>query len=72
VNLDVGESTTAGMYKTADDVYAKLVGKLAEHEFAAMSRELRANILAFYKDPKSTLPVKFQQQIDQLKGSGAR
>src|SRR5262249_20398468 len=50
VNLDVGKPTAAGMYRTADQTYAKLVDELAKDNFAAMPRELRDDILNFYKN----------------------
>ncbi|HYM13430.1 MAG TPA: hypothetical protein VEU62_22010, partial [Bryobacterales bacterium] len=49
-NFDVGLPTRAGKYKGADEAYAKLVGKLADRQFAGISPELRENILVFYKD----------------------
>jgi hypothetical protein len=67
VNLDVGKPTPAGMYRMADDTYAKLVSELAEHQFAAIPPELRADILAFYKDAKVSMPPKLQQQLDQIR-----
>jgi len=75
-NFDSGEPTVAGKYKGADEAYAKLVGKLAEKQFAGMSPDLRQNILAYYKDPsipassteqeKAEL-TKLRGRLDQLK-----
>jgi hypothetical protein len=75
-NFDLGVPPQAGKYKGADEAYAKLVGKLAEKQFAGMSAELRQNILAYYKDPsipassteqeKAEL-AKLLGQLDQLK-----
>jgi hypothetical protein len=75
-NFDLGVPPEAGKYKGADEAYAKLVGKLAEKQFAGMSLELRQNILAYYKDPsippsstekgKAEL-TKLVGQLDQLK-----
>ena len=50
-NIDIGEPPQAGKYKGADEAYAKLVGKLAEKQFAGISPDLRQNILAYYQDP---------------------
>ena len=80
-NFDVGEPTRPDKYKGTDEAYAKLVGKLADHQFAGVSPELRRNILDFYKDakpltsPKSTDKeiaswTKLVSQIDQLKAAG--
>jgi len=49
-NFDVGALTRAGQYQGADEAYAKLVGKLADRQFAGMPPELRENIRLFYKD----------------------
>ena len=52
------EPTIAGKYKGTDEAYAKLVGKLADHQFAGMQPDLRQNILAYYKDLNPSLPAK--------------
>jgi hypothetical protein len=49
-NFDVGGPSIAGKYKGTDEAYAKLLGKLADRQFAGMPPELRLNILAYYKD----------------------
>src|SRR5579864_435706 len=66
-NLDSGELTVAGKYKGADEAYEKLVGKLAEQKFAAMSPELRQNVLAFYQDAKP--PVSAQSTKKEIAAS---
>jgi hypothetical protein len=55
VNFDAGDPTRLGKYKGADEAYAKLVGKLADRQFAGMQPDLRQNILAFYKDVNPSL-----------------
>jgi hypothetical protein len=75
LNLDVGKVTTAGMYKMADDTYAKLVKEISKHQFAAIPPELRENILAFYKNEDAPISTKrhrkdwakLQQQLATLK-----
>jgi hypothetical protein len=57
-NLDLGEPPRAGQYKGADEAYAKLVGKLADKQFAGVPADLRQNILAYYNDPKLSIPTK--------------
>jgi len=57
-NFDVGGATSAGKYKGTDEAYAKLVGKLADRQFAGMTPDLRQNILAFYKDVKPPISAK--------------
>lgn len=77
-NFDSGEPTLAGKYAGADEAYAKLVGKLAEKQFAGISPALRRNILTFYDGPYPShtgLPTekekaglaKLHEQLDLLK-----
>ena len=77
-NLDAGGATIAGKYKGTDEAYAKLLGKLADRQFAGMQPDLRQNILAYYKDlnpspaAKSTKKEKTEftklvNQLDRLK-----
>ena len=77
-NLDLGVITIAGKYKGADEAYAKLVDKLAEHQFSGISPDLRQNILTFYQDAKPPVSAQSNQkesagwaklhvQLDQLK-----
>jgi hypothetical protein len=77
-NIDLGEPTVAGKYKGADEAYAKLVGKLAEKQFATVKPDLRQNLLAYYNGPNQSLPAestdkeraelaKLHEQLDQLR-----
>jgi hypothetical protein len=76
LNLDVGKQTTAGMYKMADDTYAKLVKELGKHKFAGIPPEVRENILAFYKDQGAPISTRrhrkewasLRQQLEMLRG----
>jgi hypothetical protein len=61
-NLDVSVPNIAGKYKGTDEAYAKLVGKLADHQFAGMPPELRRNILAYYKDLNPPVFAKFTKK----------
>jgi hypothetical protein len=54
-NFDIGKPTVAGEYLGADLAYDKLLDKLAEHKFAAVSADLRSNILDYYKERKPPL-----------------
>ena len=47
-DFDTGKPTVAGEYALTDEAYAKLLDKLAGHNFAGMTPELRKNILVFY------------------------
>jgi hypothetical protein len=76
VNLDVGRPTTAGMYRIADNTYAKLVDELSKHGFAGVPRELRENILNFYKDTLTTTStknekdrLKLEHELEMLRGA---
>jgi hypothetical protein len=53
-NFDVGEATRAGKYKLTDLAYARLLHKLDGH-YADLPRDLRRDILAFYRD--LSLPI---------------
>jgi hypothetical protein len=72
--------TRLGKYKGTDEAYAKLVGKLADHEFASVRPDLRQNILAYYQDLNSSIPAKSTKkekakltklldQLDRLKAT---
>lgn len=74
-DFDTGRPVRAGEYKLADDTYAKLLEKLAKHDFENTSPELRRNLLAFYNDPNAPNATKrdkddwraTQRALDQLK-----
>ena len=48
---DIGV-TKAGEYSLTDETYANLLSKLADEKFTQVTPELKANIVAFYLDPK--------------------
>jgi hypothetical protein len=52
-DLDTGKPVSPGEYKLTDATYDKLLSKLAEKKFDAVTPELRANILDFYARMKS-------------------
>jgi hypothetical protein len=52
-NFDTGAVTPPGVYFMADDVYAKLIEKLAAQNFAGLTPELRAELLGYYADPNA-------------------
>ena len=82
-NFDAGVATIAGRYKGTDEAYAKLLGKLADRQFAGVQPDLRQNILAYYKNLNPSIAVrstkkqrteltKLLDQLDRLKAvSGA-
>ena len=58
LNLDTGNATRPGKYRMADDTYAALVDKLAEHHFDDVTPRLRTNIANFYGDFSAPLATK--------------
>lgn len=52
-NLDIGQPAARGEYSLADETYDELLEKLADREFAGVSKALRSNLVAFYGDVKS-------------------
>jgi hypothetical protein len=55
-NFDTGQPTVRGEYAMADDTYDELLGRIADHKFAGVTNDLRANLVAFYGD-LATLPA---------------
>ena len=51
-DFDTGQVTSPGEYSLADKTYAKLLRDLSQHGFKGITPELRANLLAFYRNPK--------------------
>jgi hypothetical protein len=78
-DCDTGKETVFGEYRLTDETYAQLLGKLADHGFAQVSSELRANILGYYADPESRLSprrnqkkwAEIERELDQLKTAKA-
>ena len=57
-DLDTGRPVRAGEYKLADETYAELVRKLADHNFEGVMPDLRENILAFYSNLDAPIATK--------------
>jgi hypothetical protein len=51
-DLDTGRPTQDGEYTLADEAHAKLLRDLVKDGFKDITPELRANLLAFYQNPK--------------------
>lgn len=66
-NFDTGRLTREGEYRMADQAYAKLLEKLVD-EKATPSRELRANILAYYRQANG-LSDKARSELESLRTS---
>jgi hypothetical protein len=63
-DFDTGKPTTRGEYALADDTYDQLLAKLAAHQFANVSEDLRLNLVAHYGDVH-TLPVGTDAERDR-------
>jgi Zinc dependent phospholipase C len=62
-NFDTGDATPPGKYRMNDDTHAKLLDELAEQNFAGVSPELRAELLAFYADPNAPDATKRKAKV---------
>jgi muramidase (phage lysozyme) len=79
MDFDTGKPTSSGEYQLTDETYAKLLDKLTKAKFADLKPDVRQNILAFYQNPsapnftkkKRDKWNKVQQELDQLKNTGA-
>jgi hypothetical protein len=70
-DFDTGNPTAAGEYGLTDRAYAKLLGKLADHNFADLTSELRQNALVFYSSGSVPLfakkhPQEWQQVLRNI------
>jgi hypothetical protein len=57
-NFDTGGPVTPGTYRLVDEVYAKLLEKLAHRHFEGVPAALRADILAFYRPSDAPIATK--------------
>ena len=55
-DFDTGKPTARGEYALADDTYDELLARLAAHQFANVSEDMRSNLVAHYGDVH-TLPA---------------
>ncbi len=55
-NFDLGTPVVVDQYLGTDLAYDKLLDKLAEHQFAGVTPDLRANILEYDRDRKPPAP----------------
>ena len=58
VNLDIGGTTSPGVYFMNDNVRAELLAKLAQQNFAGVTPGIRADLLHFYSDPNAPYATK--------------
>jgi hypothetical protein len=76
-NFDTGEKSVPGQYQLNDETHAKLLGALAEQNFAGVSPEIEAELLDFFGHPDAPYAVKrnpkewakIQAQLKQLKAA---
>jgi hypothetical protein len=57
-NFDTGGMTGPGIYRMNDDAHAKLLGMLAEQNFAGASPALREELLHFFSEPDAPYATK--------------
>jgi Zinc dependent phospholipase C len=57
-NFDTGTVTRPGQYPLADQTYAALLDRLQKNDFATVSPELRAALLAYYSDLNAPFATK--------------
>lgn len=77
-NFDTGAPTKPGAYFMADRAYARLVDNLAKNHFQSVSPDLRADILAYYRDPAAPIVTKkdgkawnrLSEELAELKTAG--
>jgi hypothetical protein len=76
-DFDTAKPTKAGEYRLTDEAYARLLGKLADAQFADVPPALRQNILDFYENPDAVIATrrkieewnKTLKNIQQLKST---
>jgi hypothetical protein len=76
-NFDTGGPVMPGTYRLVDDVYAKLLEKLAHRHFEGVPPALRADILGFYKQVDAPIATKRDrhawqavlENVEQLKAA---
>jgi len=76
-NFDTGDMTGPGKYRMNDEAHAKLLGMLADENFASASPEVREELLRFFSDPDAPYATKHdvkawarvQAQLEQLKAA---
>ncbi len=64
-NFDTGQLTQQGAYRMADDAYAKLLRTYADKNLQP-SPAMRANIIAFYRDPSRITDPKTLREYEFL------
>ncbi len=77
-NFDTGAPTKPAAYFMADRAYARLVDNLAKNRFQDVSPGLRADILAYYRDPAAPIVTKkdakawnhLSEELAELKSAG--
>jgi hypothetical protein len=78
-DFDTAKPTGAGEYRLTDEAYARLLGKLADTQFADVPPALRQNLLDFYQNPDAVIATrrkieewnKTLKNIQQLKSTPA-
>jgi hypothetical protein len=67
-DFDTGRPSRMGEYALADETYAELLHRLADKDFAGVSRPLRRNIAAFYaSSPERTVSRKVRRHLERIR-----
>jgi hypothetical protein len=64
-NLDVGIETPPGEYRLGDKARAELLDALAQEKFQTVTKEIRADLLRFFADPRAA--QEFQKKPKEWK-----
>jgi hypothetical protein len=62
VDFDTGRPTRLGEYRMCDDAYSELAILLAKKDPAALSPELRENVLAFFANPQAPYATRWKPE----------
>jgi hypothetical protein len=61
-NFDLGTTSAPGEYQMSDTAHAKLLGKLADQNFAGLTPEIRAELLGFFGGTDTPFKLKKDQK----------
>jgi hypothetical protein len=56
-NFDLGEVSSPGQYHLSDTTHAQLLDELAEQKFSGVTREIRAELLDFFRAPGASFAM---------------
>lgn len=62
-NFDLGAVSRPGVYHLSDTAHAQLLDQLAQQKFAGTTQEIRAELLGFFSDDKTTFETKKDKKL---------